>query len=156
MKPASQTLAEKYKLQLKDPKWTKFSDRIKGLRGNVCQSCRLASDVTHVHHHFYEGGRLPWEYGTGEVSVLCPACHHKMHSHLKNFRQFIFPKLKPREFQILNGALLVALEHNDTLEVMHALASMCASPSSIKRFAYDAKTFIGDDDDGLLKVEPKS
>ncbi len=142
MSQQSQTAAETYKLLLKTDDWKAFSDHVKGLYGNVCQACRLHSAATNVHHHFYEPGKLPWEYGLGDVTVLCPNCHRQMHNHLQNFRRYVFPKLKPREFQILNGALLVGLENNGALELTHAIASMCASKSSVQRFAYDAKTFL--------------
>lgn len=134
--------AEAYKVLLKSDDWTKFSDHVKGLFGNVCQACRLHSPVTNVHHHAYEPGRLPWEYDLSEVTVLCPGCHRQMHKHLQNFRRYVFPRLKPREFQILNGALLVGVENSNPLELVHAIASMCSSPDAVKRFAYDAKQFV--------------
>lgn len=136
------TAGEAYKALLLTDEWRQFSDHVRRLYGNICQCCRLGGRPTHVHHHHYEPGKLPWEYELSSVTLLCSSCHGELHVHLKNFRRFVFPKMRPRIFQIINGALLVAFENNDPLLVAHAIASMCASPGSIKRFALEGKSIV--------------
>ena len=136
------SIGDTYKLLLQTKEWKDFSGRIRVLFHNTCQSCRLGGRQTHVHHYSYEPGRLPWEYELSEVTLLCSVCHNELHIHLQNFRRYVFPKLKPRVFQIINGALIVGLEKNDPLMLAHAIACMCASPNSVKRFALEGKSIV--------------
>jgi hypothetical protein len=126
---------DKYGAKLSTPEWKKFSQGIRTKRGNYCNSCRRSDIVLNVHHVFYESDREPWEYADDEVVVLCSGCHHQLHEQLKKFRKYVFGKLTPQAFEILNGALAVALEKYDGLVFAHALAEFVSTPSMVERYA---------------------
>lgn len=126
-----------YRQLLQTDEWRKFSENVRQNYGGCCNVCKRRTGPTHVHHLFYDPNRLPWEYATSDVVLLCQVCHEQLHEHLQKFRRYVFSKLTPRAFQVLNGALAVGLDYNDPLELCHAIANMCASPNSVKRFAHD-------------------
>lgn len=122
-----------YRELLGRDEWKKFSKGIREQR-NFCEACKRGNVELNVHHFFYDASRLPWEYNSDEVTVLCRSCHEQIHECLQQFRTFVFRKLTPRSFQILNGALAVGLDNNDPLQFVYAVAEMAASPDSVKRF----------------------
>lgn len=124
-----------YRDLLRTEAWKTFSRRIRDVNGNACRACKRSNVVTQVHHFAYESDRLPWEYKDDEVVLLCGACHEQLHTQLQQFRRFVFGKLTPQSFQVLNGALAVGLDHVDPLKLAYAIAEMCASPQSVERFA---------------------
>lgn len=128
-----------YKALLQTDEWKAFSRNVRQNYGGSCAVCKRSAPhvITHVHHLFYDASRMPWEYECDEVVLLCQSCHHEMHDRLKEFRKYVFGKLNPQTFRVLNGALAVGLVHNNPLELVHAIASMCSSPNSVKRFAND-------------------
>lgn len=128
---------EQWRLLYKDPRWKAFAAKVRAFYANKCTSCHATDKVTQVHHWKYQKGRMPWEYSIGEVDLLCSGCHSEYHEHHQNFRQYIFPKLTPRAFQVLNGALLVGFETYDPLELSYAIAALVSSPHSVKRFLHD-------------------
>lgn len=138
MKTAAEALGkDAFFAYYQDDKWKEFSNRVRRFHAGVCASCRASNKVTQVHHWKYYPGRKPWEYELGEVVLVCADCHRLFHKHLQDFRQYIFPRVTPQAFAVLNGALAVALTHYDALEFMYALASLAASPGSVKRFCQD-------------------
>jgi|GEM_PF-2626833 len=136
-KSVSQILrgASNYTEKLDTEQWRAFSQGIKRKQGNWCASCRRSDIILNVHHIFYESDREPWEYADDEVIVLCTACHRQIHEQLKKFRKFVFAKLTPQAFQILNGALAVAYEKYDGLVFSHALAEFVCTPTLLERYA---------------------
>lgn len=124
-----------FEAEYSKPLWETFAKRIRSSRGNACQVCKRTGVMTQVHHVAYEAGKKPWEYPDEDVVLLCEPCHSQLHVQLQRFRRHVFGKLKPREFQILNGALKVALEEFDSLEFVHALAEFVATPNLVKRYA---------------------
>jgi len=125
----------KYREKLEDKRWKEFSRSIKERRGGGCQSCRRTDLGLQVHHIFYETGRDPWDYGDEDVVVLCGPCHKELHEQLKKFRRFVFGKMSPRVFQILNGSLAVAFEKYEPLVFAHALAEFVSTPTMVQRYA---------------------
>ena len=126
-----------YAQKLADPRWAAFTKEVRSSKGNACECCRQGGKVLQVHHLFYQPDREPWDYAMHEVALLCSSCHAQSHEHLAEFRQFVFRKLTPAGFRVLNGALAVGLEHNDPLVFAYAVASLAASPGAVKRFADD-------------------
>lgn len=123
-----------YRQQLKDPRWRDYSRERRNDIGNCCEVCRRGDLPIQVHHWFYDG-RMAWEYEHHEVIALCEPCHKLYHTLLKQFREFVFSKLTPQAFRVLNGALAVGCDKNDPLHFAYAVAEMAASPDSVKRFA---------------------
>jgi hypothetical protein len=70
-----------------------------------------------------------------EVVLLCRPCHKELHEHLNQFRKFVFTKLTPQSFRVLNGALSVALDHYDPLIFAHALAEFVSDTESVNQYA---------------------
>lgn len=123
-----------YKQQLLSPEWAAFKKEVRWKKGNCCQICKRSDVVLNVHHWFYDPARAIWEYELWEVALLCEPHHEEMHKLLNQFRQFVFPKLTPDVFRVLNGALCVGLQFNDPLKLAYAIAEMCSSPKSVERF----------------------
>jgi hypothetical protein len=67
-----------YSEQLRDVRWQKLRLEAMSAAGWKCQDCGGA-DFLNVHHKKYISGRKPWEYGIGELKVLCEGCHQKIH-----------------------------------------------------------------------------
>lgn len=123
-----------YQNELDSGEWKDFAGRIKQAR-NYCECCKRSKVQLEVHHFSYQRDRKPWEYGETEVVVLCRACHGELHEHLQNFRRFVFAKMTPQVFNVLNGALAVAFDKYDPLVFAHALAEFVSTPSMVERYA---------------------
>jgi hypothetical protein len=121
----------------KDPRWRRFSNEVREFYANVCSHCRASDKATQVHHWKYYPGRMPWEYDMGEVTLLCAGCHDQAHNSLQHFRKFVFPRLSPAAFRVLNGALAVGLSKYNQLELCYAIAELVSNPGSVKRFCDD-------------------
>jgi len=65
--------------QYKSPEWQK--KRLEALHAAEfsCQRCYDSESQLHVHHKRYVKGRKIWEYGVGELEVLCEMCHDYAH-----------------------------------------------------------------------------
>lgn len=125
----------KFSEKYSDPQWKAFSAKIRREQGGFCQLCKRTDVVTQVHHWCYDKDRDPWQYTVSEVAILCKGCHEEYHKHLNDFRRFIFPRLTPRSFQVLNGALSVALKEYDGLDVAYAFAELVSNTGAIKRLS---------------------
>lgn len=132
--PADFIKTHTYREKLSDPRWKAFAADMRARSNNACQSCKQKGLVLQVHHWFYDG-REPWEYLPEEVTVLCEGCHKRLHEELKKFRQFVFAKLSPHAFRVLNGSLAVAFDQYEPATFVYALAEMASSPGSVRRFA---------------------
>lgn len=60
---------------LKDPRWQRKRLAILEAAGWKCRGCGEGSKQLHVHHGYYERGRMPWDYEDGTLWVLCVDCH---------------------------------------------------------------------------------
>lgn len=125
-----------YREQLKDDRWRAFARERKNDIGNCCQVCRRGDMPIQVYHWFYDG-RMAWEYRHDEVIVLCEPCHRLYHELLKEFRKFVFAKLTPQAFKVLNGALSVGCDQENSLKFAYAVAELASSPNSVERFAVE-------------------
>lgn len=125
-----------YSQLLQRQEWKDFSSFIRRDRGNACECCRRTRVQTQTHHVFYDANKKPWEHDPTDMVLLCSECHKELHEELKKFRKFVFKKLQPGTFRVLNGALAVALSKYDSLEFVHSVAELAASPRSVTKFAY--------------------
>jgi hypothetical protein len=126
-----------YRQLLQTDEWKEFSEQFKERHQFACQVCHRGRPEVQVqtHHYFYDGTREPWEYPDNELACLCEWCHKAIHEQLQSFRKHVFCHLTPNTLRILNGALTVGLQHNEPIELSYAIAEMCSSPNSVKRFA---------------------
>ncbi len=67
---------------LRDSRWQRKRLEVLTERGWKCEECGSEGRVTpelpdglHVHHGYYERGRVPWEYDNRTLWVLCGNCH---------------------------------------------------------------------------------
>ncbi|MDO8542598.1 MAG: hypothetical protein Q7S40_19325 [Opitutaceae bacterium] len=68
---------ETYLLQLLDPRWSAFVQKIKR-RKIRCQVCGAGHHLQ-VHHPYYKNGLSAWEYPIEDMMLLCDGCHGKQH-----------------------------------------------------------------------------
>ncbi len=64
-----------YSELLKHPKWQRKRLEIMQRDDFKCRSCEDEENTLHVHHLFYEKGKLPWEYDNKDLVTLCQNCH---------------------------------------------------------------------------------
>jgi len=119
--------------------WRAFTQEAKRAANYACQLCRQGGPhmTLMVHHPFYVAGKRKWEYEISDVQVLCGPCHEAMHKRLQQFRQYVFPRLTPEAFRVLNGALSVGVVGYNAMVLARAVANMVASPGAVKRFSDD-------------------
>jgi hypothetical protein len=124
----------KYSDMIQSEEWKAFASQTIIDRGAHCQSCRRSDVVLQVHHINYDASHPLFVDSEADVAVLCRSCHEELHKHLKQFRRFVFGKLTPQSFRVLNGALAAGLDVHDPLRFCYALAEMASSPRSVERF----------------------
>lgn len=66
----------KYSELLKDPRWQRKRLEILQRDNWTCRQCGSTEDTLHVHHHYYEKGKKPWEYDDRILITLCEGCHY--------------------------------------------------------------------------------
>lgn len=123
-----------YKEKLQSQEWRDFSRAAKENANYACQMYKRGKVRLNLHHLFYDLNKEPWEYEPQDVVVICEGCHNEIHDQLQNFRRFVFGKLNPQSFRVLNGALAVGLDHYDSLKFTYAVAELAASPGAVERF----------------------
>lgn len=69
-----------YSELLKDPRWQKKRLEIFQRDDWKCINCKCADKELHVHHVYYDGKLLPWEYPDRAYLTLCSSCHEEEHS----------------------------------------------------------------------------
>ena len=77
-----------YKDKLADPRWKKFSRKVREKDGYTCTfNCGWSTDrdVPLVAHHkvyYINNGEFvePWDYNIDELITLCKTCHDTYHS----------------------------------------------------------------------------
>lgn len=69
-----------WKDQYKHPQWQKKRLEVLDVAGYACERCYDNESQLHVHHKRYVKGRMIWEYGNDELSVLCSECHEITHA----------------------------------------------------------------------------
>lgn len=133
--PKQVLASSSYTKALQSGRWHQFAHEMREQKGNYCECCKRSNCVLQVHHLFYDASRELWEYGASEVVLLCAGCHAQIHEQLRLFRRFVFGKMTPRVFEIVNGALAVAFDKYEPLVVAHALAEFVSTPTMVERYA---------------------
>lgn len=70
-------MSSNYSELLKNPLWQRKRLEILGRDNFVCQSCGVTNRTLHVHHCYYERGKMPWEYPPEALITLCEICHEE-------------------------------------------------------------------------------
>lgn len=65
----------KYSELLRDPRWQKKRLEILQRDSWQCQNCDEKDKTLHIHHCYYEHGKMPWEYKSSSLLTLCEECH---------------------------------------------------------------------------------
>jgi len=87
--PLSKGLSMEWKDQYKHPNWQRRRAEALESAEYKCQRCGDTETQLHVHHKRYIKGRMVWEYGTGELEVLCEPCHELSHAEKDALQEFI-------------------------------------------------------------------
>lgn len=85
----SEGMSMEWKDQYKHPNWQR--KRLEALDHSEwqCQSCLSTDKQLQVHHKQYFKDRMLWEYGVGELEVLCHDCHKEHHKIKDLLKQII-------------------------------------------------------------------
>lgn len=78
-----------YGEQLKHPNWQRRRLEMLNAADWECVSCGERGRTLHVHHKHYVKGRMAWEYGEDELTVLCETCHQGEHANKELLDQII-------------------------------------------------------------------
>ena len=68
-----------YAKLLRKKEWKEKRTFILDLNGGKCARCGRTTNL-HVHHKYYNYGKLPWNYPNDAYEVLCANCHKKEHN----------------------------------------------------------------------------
>lgn len=60
---------------LQSPHWQRKRLEIMGRDKFKCRDCGADDKPLHVHHVYYEKGRMPWEYDDHLLITVCDECH---------------------------------------------------------------------------------
>jgi hypothetical protein len=74
---------------LKDPRWQKKRLEILEASAWKCERCDDKTTELHVHHKRYIKGKMPWEYESGDLCVLCGPHHEEWHADSENLQMAI-------------------------------------------------------------------
>lgn len=80
-----------YSEQLKDPRWKAKRDEVFALIGLHCESCNTRQFSADIHHKYYVGGKLAWEYPLSAFRVLCRNCHDLTEEAIQQLREAFGP-----------------------------------------------------------------
>jgi len=65
-----------YRKLLRSPEWKAKREEIVKRDGYKCRVCNK-DEVIEVHHCYYQGNTLPWEYPDESLVTLCDLCHDR-------------------------------------------------------------------------------
>lgn len=68
----------RYRMLLKDERWSRRRYDILRRDGFRCRRCGSTSRLN-VHHRWYVYGRQPWQYPDRCLVTLCERCHRRVH-----------------------------------------------------------------------------
>lgn len=69
------------------PEWQRKRLEILSYSDFRCQLCGSKTQTLHVHHSYYESGKMPWEYPNGSMISLCDKHHDWYHRLLDEERE---------------------------------------------------------------------
>lgn len=64
-----------YSTKLLDPRWQQMRLKILERDEWMCQLCFDKESTLHVHHHYYDNTKDPWDYPSEALITLCASCH---------------------------------------------------------------------------------
>lgn len=68
-----------YAEQLLHPRWIERRAEIISRDWHICQQCMSTRNLQVHHKHYYNDGRMAWEYPSYELVTLCGECHAAIH-----------------------------------------------------------------------------
>jgi 5-methylcytosine-specific restriction endonuclease McrA len=83
----------KYKEQLETVQWKTKKSKVLKRDNYKCTQCKCGGEELHVHHIYYTGGHLAWEYPENALITLCKTCHKSWHkTHKLEIRSEVWDK----------------------------------------------------------------
>lgn len=96
----------KYADQLKHPLWKEKRIEILKRDGFRCQDCSAIYKTLHVHHKWYESGKMAWEYENECLITLCEDCHEQEEYNLKDIEHTLFKNFRKMGMSAMDIMLL--------------------------------------------------
>jgi hypothetical protein len=90
---------------LKDPRWQKKRLEVMARDGFECSNCGTETKTLHVHHGYYEKGKMPWEYPDETLYCLCEKCHREVSCDRTKLERAI-GLLHPSQYDMVRGFAL--------------------------------------------------
>ena len=96
-----------YKEQLRDPRWIAKKNVILERDNHVCRACNEDAPPFHVHHLYYEKGKMAWECDNSYLITLCDLCHELIHHEIKKAEsELLFNSSSLIRINIVNRLLI--------------------------------------------------
>lgn len=112
---------------LRDPRWQRMRLEVLNRDHWACRRCDDPFTTLHVHHTFYERGRMPWEYHPDSLLTLCKTCHEAVTLGVSLFPALPEGVASHEEMDLLKIGIelwTVAAREKDEAGLMHAVATM--------------------------------
>lgn len=93
-----------YRQQLSDPRWQKKRLEILNRDGFACALCDDKKSTLHVHHGYYEAGKLAWDYEPETLITLCENCHKTVGIEMAEVHRLI-AMFHPYHLPLIKGVL---------------------------------------------------
>jgi hypothetical protein len=120
-----------YKEQLAHPNWQRRRLEMLSASGWKCAHCGGDEQQLHVHHRRYVKGRMAWEYGDGDLTVLCAGCHEEEHDRLEELNSLLCRVPAKSALDALHGWTENAGLNGETAPQLGGIAALIASLLSV-------------------------
>lgn len=109
----------------KRPEWQKKRLKIMERARFACEYCDDTETRLHVHHTYYEKGKLPWQYPDESLRCLCETCHKDEHNQRDRLKR-LAGSLGSGRLEILIGyAMGLTLEYPEGRVIRPMSAEEC-------------------------------
>lgn len=114
-----------YAEKLKSPLWQRKRLEILKEANFTCEECDSKERTLHVHHCYYEKGKMPWDYPPNALKCLCEDCHLDRHEKEQSIQR-ILSTLNLEEIDTLHCDVLYAISMHGILKVAKKCRSLGA------------------------------
>lgn len=110
-----------YEEQIKSPHWQKRRLQILQRDNFTCQICGSTEKTLHVHHLYYDKGRMIWDYEDKALVTLCENCHKEEHD-----PKGVIDSLDAiRRYGFTNYEIMALIDYVISSEIRHDFNTVC-------------------------------